>query len=139
MDTLAIQYTTLNVRSSSFTTGSLAVANADTDHALIIDRTVPNGLNFQDSSVEMTLSAQLSVDNGLTWQEFAGASTVGGIIFDHHTNEWFVVTSLEGSIPAGAGRLLRAVVTTPTSLPAAFPLAFTGMMLADSAPITIAP
>jgi hypothetical protein len=129
---IPIPYVTLDRRNPSFTSDSLTIPDDYMFGGLAIDRTVPNGLNFQSSDVELQFDIEISLDGGAHWDELAGAGTTGGINFDKHTSEWAKISAVSPGLFEGTGRLLRAVVSTSSNLSPAFPIAIAGSLVVGS-------
>lgn len=121
-----IQYVTLDRHNPSATSDSWAADDSHTTVACQIDRTVPAGLNFQDSTVAWSTGLEVSTDGGTTWNSMGGASGFGGAYFDVTSQSWEIFSGATASpLPSGSGRLVRVVVTLTSNLSPADPLGIT--------------
>jgi hypothetical protein len=134
---VVIQYITLDKHNPSVMSDTLTVPADHTYYGLVIDRTVPNGLNFQPLEVEFYVEIQISLDGGTTWQinGAGGPGPAGGLVFAYpSTPPWQTaagITSGFGITPTG-DFLARAVISTPTPLSPTYPLGIAGVFVVDS-------
>jgi len=135
---IPVPYTTLDKHHKVVATDSLAIPDDHTIFKIMLDRTVPGGLNFQDPSITLGMEAQVSLDGGDTWQfsGSSGPSGAGGIGFAYSDagQPWARVHSMGGGWVSGTNRLGRVVITTTTDLSPASPLGIAGVLVSDSDP-----
>jgi hypothetical protein len=128
----AIQYTTLTVHAPSVVFDPMPIPAEATCVGVSIDRSVPNGLNFQDSSLFLSWIIEVSGDAGVTWREAGGGGTRGGVaLSDHQTGvAQYSFGQSGGGGTWGSAQLLRAAVSA-TGIAPQFPVGFYGLLAAD--------
>jgi hypothetical protein len=130
---LTIQYNQVTAHSPTFDSDALTISATTGLIAILIDKNVVNGINYQDASVHVVLGIDLSNDSGSTWtpatagNTFSGGiqlSPAGGIVA-------FISTDVTGVTIAdtGSGILARARLAT-SGLSHSLPLGFWGMLAA---------
>lgn len=108
--TINIPLTTLTVGSHDI--GPAAVADADTQITITIDRTVTNGLNSLTPATQITMTSFLSFDGGTTWIEMGAATTNGGTPAKGGTT-----SAIQVGLWPGTSRQVKAnVIVTGTSV-----------------------
>jgi hypothetical protein len=109
--TLTIPLVTLTVGTHDF--GPRAVADADTQALITVDRTVTNGgvqgFNGQPASTVASVQVQQSGDGGATWKLVAAADIVGGVYTSNHGTTYTSSTVQVGFDP-GTGRQAKATI-----------------------------
>ena len=117
--TVTIPLTTLTVGAHDF--GPAAVPGSLTTSELVIDRTVPGGLNSLTAASVLSIQIMQSNDGGATWTLIVGADSPGGIMTWtdrggtlHEMDESSVS---DGFLP-GTGRRVKATITVsgPSSI-----------------------
>jgi hypothetical protein len=115
--TVSIPLATLAVGRHDYPSGGggVAVADADTEILLAIDRTVANGFNSQPATTTADYLVEQSNDGGATWFAAVGGTAVGGIVLDPPPPRGDGLPSGQSTVQValypGTGRKVRASVT----------------------------
>ena len=112
MTTTPIPQTTLPIGTTF--AGPYATGDA-TGCQVVIDRTVPGGLNELDATSTLTPTIQSSPD-GTTWNDEGSGQWVGGIFTDHHGQVNQVSIGVGGFDPAATMVRFVAVVDGPVPI-----------------------
>ena len=107
--TTNIPLTTLAVGSHDF--GPAAIADSDISVKLVIDRTVPNGLNSQPATTVISVALAQSNDGGVTWQNLASGGGIEGGSYIGKTGTTITQSTLFTYFAVGVSRQVKATVT----------------------------
>lgn len=95
-------------------------------------RDVPNGLNYQDATVSLELTLDVSSDDGATWTLVVGGGAAGGVYAYGNGRSIYLTSGSAGGISGLTVPAPRLRCTlTASGLSASYPLGIVGLIAAS--------